>query len=215
MPCYELLEKCGIAKDDLLSHHWYEFYNNAYAELITSHAALFGGLIAVAIALFGIKYWLENQNIDEKIKNKINERTSAIEKEYSQKLNELTKTINALEKNSSSWATNGYTMYLKTMIFARPTNKTCAEILNTIKQMLSIQNNELKRIMFAEISVIFSTMKQVLKKQLLDKDQKDVAKEIADILKEMESSKSYETELVDFSDYISFFEDLCSTETPN
>ena len=101
------------------------------------------------------------------------------------------------------------------MIFARPTNKTCAEILNTIKQMLSIQNNELKRIMFAEISVIFSTMKQVLKKQLLDKDQKDVAKEIADILKEMESSKSYETELVDFSDYISFFEDLCSTETPN
>lgn len=42
-----------------------DFYNNAYSNLVSTTAALFTALVAVAIAVFGIQKWFENKKYDE------------------------------------------------------------------------------------------------------------------------------------------------------
>lgn len=47
---------------------WYNFYSNLYHDLVSSHVALFGALITIAVAIFGFKYWNDNVNLEKRIK---------------------------------------------------------------------------------------------------------------------------------------------------
>lgn len=211
MSCNELLEKidsCTVAKKDFFEHYWYNFYNNAFSELVTAHAALFGGLIAVAVAVFGIKYWLDNHDIDNKIKYKVEKKATEIEEEYKQKLIDLQKIINHLEQKSSGISTQSYKLYLKILTTSRNSKINCSMILDVIKEMLESSSDEIKRVMFAEIIVLFEDIKKVLKKENVDEEHRKVAKQIKELLLNMKEKKAKQTELVKFDDYISFFDDL-------
>lgn len=48
--------------------HWYNFYSNLYHDLVSSHVALFGALITIAVAIFGFKYWNDNVNLKKEIR---------------------------------------------------------------------------------------------------------------------------------------------------
>ena len=47
---------------------WYNFYSNLYHDLVSSHVALFGALITIAVAIFGFKYWNDNVNLKKEIR---------------------------------------------------------------------------------------------------------------------------------------------------
>lgn len=56
-------DSCACSFDSLSNNQWYNFYHDAYANLISTHSALFGTLIAVMVGVFAVKYYFDNIKI--------------------------------------------------------------------------------------------------------------------------------------------------------
>ncbi len=67
--CKEALQSDNVI-NELAKNHWYQFYSEAFNQLVATHAALFGGLIAVACAVFALKYWHDNKGYEKELEKK-------------------------------------------------------------------------------------------------------------------------------------------------
>lgn len=79
-----------LIADKISNSHWYDYYSLAFQELVASHVGLFGALIAVAVAIFGFKYWSDNVNLKKIIDKSAKEKaTEATKKEIPNAIKEV------------------------------------------------------------------------------------------------------------------------------
>lgn len=83
-------DSCACSFDSLSNSQWYNFYHDAYANLISSHSALFGTLIAVMVGLFAFKYYFDNikiKKLEKSFEKKVDRKYESITQEV-QKITE-------------------------------------------------------------------------------------------------------------------------------
>lgn len=66
-------------KDSVLNSQSLGFYKDSFSNLIATHVGLFSALIAVAIAIFIFKYWIDNKKFDEDYKKKLDDEVKEVE----------------------------------------------------------------------------------------------------------------------------------------
>ena len=69
----------AVHKDSVINSQSLDFYSNSFSNLIATHVGLFSALIAVAIAVFVVKYWLDNKKFDEVYNDQLKKKTDEIE----------------------------------------------------------------------------------------------------------------------------------------
>jgi hypothetical protein len=74
------LWESAVHKDSVINSQSLTFYSNSFSNLIATHVGLFSALIAVAIAVFVVKYWIDNKKFDEEYDDKLKKKTREIEK---------------------------------------------------------------------------------------------------------------------------------------
>lgn len=182
MPDSKLLEALSndsCFKSALFQSHWYNFYNNAYSELVASHAALFGGLIAVTIALFAFKYWMDHKKFDEDVKKEIEKIKNNTQAEFKEKLDKAESRINSLERRCSELINQPQKFYIKSIMDNKGRRNINALVLSAITKWLdSSIDKELTALMLIDFKDLFDQIKQSIK-QPLDNDEKIKAKEIS------------------------------------
>lgn len=74
------LWESAMHKDSIINSRSMDFYSNSFNNLIATHVGLFSALIAVAIAIFIFKYWIDNKKFDEDYKKKLDAKVDEVEK---------------------------------------------------------------------------------------------------------------------------------------
>ena len=194
--------------DSLFASHWYNFYNNAYSELVTSHAALFGGLIAVTIALFAFKYWIDNKKFNEEVNKKMSEIQNETERKFKEKLGDAEERIKSLEKRCSNLVTLPRKLYIQSIIVNKGTKNINKTLLNAVKEWLNTSNDdELASLIVADFMELYEQIKQSLKIPH-GEEEKIIAKDIVDKIKDIKQKNSDKGVLMNLDDVISYFESI-------
>lgn len=82
---YSNFDSCSKIGDSLSMNHWYNFYNDAYANLISTHAGLLGALITAAVTIFCVKYFFENvkmKNLEKEFEEKIRQKQEEMQNDF-------------------------------------------------------------------------------------------------------------------------------------
>lgn len=104
--------------------HPYEFYNDAYANLVASVIGLFTALVAVAIAVFGFQKWYDRKSYEE-IKKEMEEFEEEQRKEIPQKID---KGFEEQEEKISKKIENLVLRYIKSEVEKAGSEVVCSTI---------------------------------------------------------------------------------------
>lgn len=205
---YKALENCSIPQESLFKSYWYTFYDNAYAELITSHAALFGGLIATAIAIFGFKYWLEykkfNDIVDDKLAD-ITEKNESLKK----KIANAEKRLKSLEKMGDNLSNQPQKFYLKSIILNKGMRGYNTVLLSAIKEWLdSCVTGPSIYMAITDFKDVFNAVKETISKERLNDSEKKIAQNIKEKLEKAKANDSDQLIFFPVGDMIQYFDDL-------
>ena len=154
-------DSCSCAFDSLSENHWYNFYNDAYSNLISSHSALWGTLITAAVGIFAFKYYHDTVKI-EKIKKSFEQQMKTTCDNFTRDIKDITKD----EWNATSVEQVSHILNMSLPLI----NENNTKSLSSISKLLlhSLQSEKSSILLADTINAFFEKIKDFPKNILKD-----------------------------------------------
>ena len=138
---HNTIDSCSCMCDSLSMNHWYNFYKDEYASLISTHAGLFGALITAAVTIFCVKFFYDKLVVEKKIDEILNNYKKEYDSYKKENLNKIEGTLKDYKKDFDSYK-----------------EENLNKITNLESNLNNLANNVMReyriRLLFSEIALI-------------------------------------------------------------
>lgn len=190
-------DSCSCICDSLNRSHWYNFYNDAYSNLVATQSGLFGALLTAAVTIFCIKLIYDNYIIDKKIKKALDDFKLELGTESIKTLNDTRNNFN----NDANLAINDVRANFINVLTPQINDSNIAPIKIIINEFLNTFNNSQDNTFVDSIidciSNFFEKIKSLSKDTLkqIKSSQEFKLQEFIDKVKEFEPDENWYTRI--------------------